>query len=57
MSYPTTNTEIEGYINITNGMSLPAQVILSSQKHLDKSRDYTFLHPWLGTGLLTSTGG
>ncbi|KAK8738037.1 hypothetical protein OTU49_004365, partial [Cherax quadricarinatus] len=31
-------------------------VILSSQKHLDKSRDYDFLHPWLGTGLLTSTG-
>ncbi|XP_042869049.1 cytochrome P450 4c3-like [Penaeus japonicus] len=33
-----------------------AEVILSSQKHLDKSRDYNFLHPWLGTGLLTSTG-
>ncbi|XP_042883730.1 cytochrome P450 4c3-like isoform X4 [Penaeus japonicus] len=32
------------------------EVILSSQKHLDKSRDYNFLHPWLGTGLLTSTG-
>ncbi|KAK4313961.1 hypothetical protein Pmani_014705 [Petrolisthes manimaculis] len=39
-------------------ISLPNQVevILSSNKHLDKSRDYTFLHPWLGTGLLTSTG-
>ncbi|XP_068216286.1 cytochrome P450 4C1-like isoform X1 [Palaemon carinicauda] len=33
-----------------------AEVILSSNKHIDKSRDYTFLHPWLGTGLLTSTG-
>lgn len=33
-----------------------AEVLLSSPKHLDKSRDYNFLHPWLGTGLLTSTG-
>nr|ASU43935.1 cytochrome P450 CYP4 [Eriocheir sinensis] len=32
------------------------EVLLSSPKHLDKSRDYNFLHPWLGTGLLTSTG-
>uniref|UniRef100_V9KNB6 Cytochrome P450 4V2-like protein n=2 Tax=Callorhinchus milii TaxID=7868 RepID=V9KNB6_CALMI len=30
--------------------------ILSSSKHLDKSYAYTFLQPWLGTGLLTSTG-
>ncbi|KAK8720436.1 hypothetical protein OTU49_013325, partial [Cherax quadricarinatus] len=33
-----------------------AEVILSSHKHLEKSRDYSFLHPWLGTGLLTATG-
>jgi hypothetical protein len=32
------------------------QVILSSPKHIDKSDDYNFLHPWLGTGLLTSHG-
>ncbi|XP_043545714.1 cytochrome P450 4V2-like isoform X2 [Chiloscyllium plagiosum] len=32
------------------------EVILSSSKHLDKSYAYKFLHPWLGTGLLTSTG-
>ncbi|XP_048448511.1 cytochrome P450 4V2-like, partial [Rhincodon typus] len=32
------------------------QVVLSSSKHLDKSYAYKFLHPWLGTGLLTSTG-
>nr|XP_053639026.1 cytochrome P450 4c3-like isoform X2 [Cherax quadricarinatus]XP_053639084.1 cytochrome P450 4c3-like isoform X2 [Cherax quadricarinatus] len=32
------------------------EVILSSHKHLEKSRDYSFLHPWLGTGLLTATG-
>ncbi|PSN54060.1 Cytochrome P450 4C1, partial [Blattella germanica] len=31
-------------------------VILSSSKHLDKSYGYDFLHPWLGKGLLTSTG-
>ncbi|XP_048402526.1 cytochrome P450 4V2-like [Stegostoma tigrinum] len=32
------------------------EVVLSSSKHLDKSYAYKFLHPWLGTGLLTSTG-
>jgi hypothetical protein len=25
-------------------------------KNLDKSFTYIYLHPWLGTGLLTSTG-
>ena len=33
------------------------QVILSSSKqHLEKGLIYTFLHPWLRTGLLTSKG-
>ncbi|XP_061191272.1 cytochrome P450 4V2-like isoform X2 [Saccostrea echinata] len=32
------------------------EVILQSSKHLDKADEYRFLHPWLGTGLLTSTG-
>ncbi|XP_063314162.1 cytochrome P450 4V2 [Pelobates fuscus] len=30
--------------------------LLNSSKHMDKSFAYKFLHPWLGTGLLTSTG-
>ncbi|XP_069698222.1 cytochrome P450 4c3 [Periplaneta americana] len=30
--------------------------ILGSNKHIEKSRDYSYLHPWLGTGLLTSSG-
>uniref|UniRef100_A0A0C9RJA5 Cyp4c3_0 protein n=1 Tax=Fopius arisanus TaxID=64838 RepID=A0A0C9RJA5_9HYME len=30
--------------------------ILSSNRHIDKSFDYNFLRPWLGTGLLTSNG-
>ncbi|XP_069982269.1 cytochrome P450 4C1-like [Penaeus vannamei] len=30
--------------------------ILSSQRHLHKSWDYTLLHPWLGEGLITSAG-
>ncbi|XP_033015578.1 cytochrome P450 4V2-like [Lacerta agilis] len=33
------------------------EVVLSSSKHITKSHPYKFLHPWLGTGLLTSTGG
>uniref|UniRef100_A0A8D0H973 Cytochrome P450 4V2 n=1 Tax=Sphenodon punctatus TaxID=8508 RepID=A0A8D0H973_SPHPU len=32
------------------------EVILSSSKHMTKSYPYKFLHPWLGQGLLTSTG-
>ncbi|KAG4068382.1 hypothetical protein HA402_007902 [Bradysia odoriphaga] len=32
------------------------ETIMGSPKHIDKSRDYDFLHPWLGTGLLTSHG-
>ncbi|XP_023703488.1 cytochrome P450 4c3 isoform X4 [Cryptotermes secundus] len=30
--------------------------ILSSSRHIEKSRDYSYLQPWLGTGLLTSAG-
>nr|AIW79997.1 cytochrome P450 CYP4C77 [Nilaparvata lugens] len=32
------------------------EIIASSVRHIDKSFGYKFLHPWLGTGLLTSTG-
>ncbi|RXG57807.1 putative inactive cytochrome P450 family member 4Z2 [Armadillidium vulgare] len=32
-----------------------AEAILHSNKYLDKSSDYKALHPWLGTGLITST--
>ncbi|KAL6419106.1 hypothetical protein ACFW04_011568 [Cataglyphis niger] len=31
-------------------------IILSSTKHIEKGYVYKLLHPWLGTGLLTSTG-
>uniref|UniRef100_A0A672YLD3 Cytochrome P450 4V2 n=1 Tax=Sphaeramia orbicularis TaxID=375764 RepID=A0A672YLD3_9TELE len=30
--------------------------LLTNSVHMDKAYSYTFLHPWLGTGLLTSTG-
>lgn len=32
------------------------EAVLSSSVSLDKSWEYRFLHPWLGLGLLTSTG-
>jgi hypothetical protein len=32
------------------------QTILNSRKHITKTVDYQLLEPWLGTGLLTSTG-
>ncbi|XP_035280444.1 cytochrome P450 4V2 isoform X2 [Anguilla anguilla] len=32
------------------------EMVLNNPKHLDKSYAYRFLYPWLGTGLLTSTG-
>ncbi|XP_014248669.1 cytochrome P450 4g15-like [Cimex lectularius] len=32
------------------------ELVLSSHEHLDKSAEYAFLRPWLGNGLLTSTG-
>lgn len=32
------------------------EAILASPKYIDKSSDYDFLKPWLGSGLLLSTG-
>ncbi|XP_041765666.1 uncharacterized protein LOC121590248 [Anopheles merus] len=32
------------------------EAILSSNKYIDKSIEYDFIRPWLGEGLLTSTG-
>ncbi|XP_030835600.1 cytochrome P450 4V2 isoform X1 [Strongylocentrotus purpuratus] len=32
------------------------EVVMSSSRHIKKGYVYTFLHPWLGRGLLTSTG-
>ncbi|PNF35384.1 Cytochrome P450 4C1 [Cryptotermes secundus] len=33
------------------------EILLSSTRHLEKSFAYKFIEPWLGTGLLTATGG
>lgn len=33
-----------------------AEPLLNSTKHLDKSSDYRFMNPWIGDGLLISTG-
>lgn len=32
------------------------QPLLSSSVHIDKSLEYQYLQPWLGSGLVTSTG-
>ncbi|XP_053335497.1 cytochrome P450 4V2 isoform X2 [Clarias gariepinus] len=32
------------------------ETVLNNSVHMDKAYSYKFLHPWLGTGLLTSTG-
>lgn len=32
------------------------KVVLSSNKIIDKGPEYDYIHPWLATGLLTSTG-
>jgi len=37
-------------------ISVFLQVLINSTKHIDKSVGYKFAVPWLGTGLITSTG-
>ncbi|XP_042248324.1 cytochrome P450 4V2 [Thunnus maccoyii] len=32
------------------------ETVLTNAVHMEKAYAYSFLHPWLGTGLLTSTG-
>ena len=32
------------------------ELILNSSVHIDKAFQYQYLRPWLGNGLLTSTG-
>ncbi|RZC41276.1 cytochrome P450 4C1 [Asbolus verrucosus] len=45
------------YVNIVHFLNPnDIELVLSTTKHLSKSKIYTFLHNWLGTGLLTSTG-
>ncbi|XP_065568203.1 cytochrome P450 4c3-like [Artemia franciscana] len=55
-SYPFMRLWIGNRPNIFVTRASAAEVILRSSKHIEKSYEYSFLHPWLGTGLLTSTG-
>ncbi|KAE8742607.1 Cytochrome P450 CYP4, partial [Frankliniella occidentalis] len=42
------------YVVLNTAESVEA--VLSSVQHIDKSNDYSTLHPWLRSGLLTSKG-
>ncbi|EAT40232.1 AAEL008017-PA [Aedes aegypti] len=42
------------YVMISKASAV--EPILGSPRHIEKSHDYEFLKPWLGTGLLTSQG-
>ncbi|KAI9589286.1 hypothetical protein GQX74_007455 [Glossina fuscipes] len=46
-----------GHINVV-AISNPVdvEIFLSGQKHLEKSVEYRFFHPWFGDGLLVSKG-
>jgi len=37
-------------------ISVLLQTLINSTKHIDKATTYRFIEPWLGTGLVTSTG-
>lgn len=55
---PVFHFKVKPFDNSTFFISDPkvAEALLSSHKILDKHSDYDFLKPWLGTGLLLSTG-
>ncbi|XP_014676594.1 PREDICTED: LOW QUALITY PROTEIN: cytochrome P450 4C1-like [Priapulus caudatus] len=43
-----------GFVRITRAET--AAVILKNNKHIEKSKDYDFIRPWLCEGLITSSG-
>lgn len=51
---------VRGYVGhkLLIGLSDPrdVEIILGSHTHIDKSDEYRFFQPWLGNGLLISTG-
>jgi hypothetical protein len=44
------------YVGLFVSFFVFLQILLTNTKILDKSFEYEYLHPWLGKGLLTSTG-
>ncbi|XP_052565926.1 cytochrome P450 4d1 [Culex pipiens pallens] len=44
------------FFSMTPAVFFFPQTVLGSQKYLDKSTEYDFIRPWLGDGLLTSSG-
>ncbi|KAL0267118.1 UNVERIFIED_CONTAM: hypothetical protein PYX00_009473 [Menopon gallinae] len=53
---PIVNIDVLGYNHVMLSEVEDLMVIFNSRDHIEKSLDYVHLEPWLGTGLLTSSG-
>lgn len=52
----TANFKYRQLVALSNSIELSFQILLSSPKYIEKSSEYDFVRPWLGEGLLISSG-